>query len=428
MESPLLDPPAGLASQAMASAAPSGDQLRTSCCIVGGGPAGMMLGFLLARAGVEVVVLEKHADFLRDFRGDTIHPSILEVIYELGLLKEFLKRPHQELPRLTAKIGDEDVTIADFTHLPTHCKFIAFMPQWDFLNFLAEQGSRYPSFHLRTEAEVVSLITKDGRVTGVEAKTPEGTLRVEADLVVGADGRASIVRERAGLEVVDLGAPMDALWMQISRGPGDPGQTFGRITAGQILALIDRGSYWQVAYVIPKGGFDEIRRKGIEALRKAIALLAPFFADRVGELRDWNDVKLLTVRVDHLRRWYRDGLLCIGDAAHAMSPIGGVGINLAIQDAVAAANILATPLRSRTATEASLDAVQKRRELPTRLTQRAQVFMQERVIRSVLSSSQQTMSLPLALRLLRRWPFLQRLPAYLVGVGVRPEHVRTSAP
>jgi 2-polyprenyl-6-methoxyphenol hydroxylase-like FAD-dependent oxidoreductase len=427
MDSPMLDQPAGVASQAIAPAEPLGDQLRTSCCIVGGGPAGMMLGFLLARAGVNVVVLEKHPDFLRDFRGDTIHPSTLEVIHELGLLDEFLKRPHQELPRLTAKIGDDDVTIADFTHLPTRCKFIAFMPQWDFLNFLAEQGSRYPAFHLRTEAEVVSLITRDGRVTGVEARTPAGTLRVEADLVVGADGRASVVRERAGLEVVDLGAPMDALWMQISRGPNDPGQTFGRITAGQILALIDRGSYWQVAYVIPKGGFDEIRRKGIETLRKAIAVLAPFFGDRVGELRDWDDVKLLTVRVDHLRRWYRDGLLCIGDAAHAMSPIGGVGINLAIQDAVAAANILATPLGHRTTTEASLEAVQKRRELPTRLTQRAQVFMQERVIRNVLSSSQQTMSLPLALRLLRRWPLLQRIPAYLVGVGVRPEHVRTPA-
>jgi 2-polyprenyl-6-methoxyphenol hydroxylase-like FAD-dependent oxidoreductase len=423
----MLDPSAGVASQSMAPAALPGNQLRTNCCIVGGGPAGMMLGFLLARAGVHVVVLEKHADFLRDFRGDTIHPSTLEVVYELGLLDLFLSRPHQELPRLTAKVGDEDVTVADFTHLPTHCKFIAFMPQWEFLNFLAEQGGRYPSFHLRTEAEVVSLTTRDGRVTGVEAQTPDGTLRVEADLVVGADGRGSVVRQQAGLEVVDLGAPMDALWMEISRGPNDPGQTFGRITAGQILALIDRGRYWQVGYVIPKGGYDEIRRKGIEALRKAIALLAPFFGDRVSELRDWNDIKLLTVRVDHLRQWYRPGLLCIGDAAHAMSPIGGVGINLAIQDAVAAANILAAPLTSRTVTEASLDAVQKRRELPTRLTQRAQVFMQERVIRGVLSSSQQAMPLPLLLRMLRRWPLLQRVPAYLVGVGVRPEHVRTPA-
>jgi 2-polyprenyl-6-methoxyphenol hydroxylase-like FAD-dependent oxidoreductase len=384
----------------------------------------MMLGFLLARAGVDVVVLEKHADFLRDFRGDTIHPSTLEVMHELGLLDEFLKRPHTELPRLTAKIGNHDVTIADFTHLPTRCKFIAFMPQWDFLNFLAEHGRRYPTFHLRMEAEVTAVRQEDGRVTGVEARTPTGTLQVDAELVVGADGRGSTVREQAGLEVIDLGAPMDALWMQISKSPGDPGQTLGRITAGQILVSIDRGDYWLVAYVIAKGGFEEIRRQGLPALREAISRMAPFFRERLGELRDWSDVKLLTVRVDHLRRWYRPGLLCIGDAAHAMSPIGGVGINLAIQDAVAAANLLATPLRNGTVKEGDLAAVQKRRELPTSLTQRIQVFMQEREIRSVRSSTQLTTSLPLALRLLRRWPVLQRIPAYLVGVGVRPEHVR----
>ena len=384
----------------------------------------MMLGFLLARAGVDVVVLEKHADFLRDFRGDTIHPSTLEVMHELGLLDEFLKRPHTELPRLTAKIGNHDVTIADFTHLPTRCKFIAFMPQWDFLNFLVKHAKRYPSFHLRMETEVTGLRLRDGRVTGVEARTPTGTLQVDAELVVGADGRGSTVREQAGLEVIDLGAPMDALWMQISKGLGDPGQTLGRIAAGRILVSIDRGDYWQVAYVIPKGGFEEIRRRGLPALREAIAAMAPFFHERLGELRDWNDVKLLTVRVDRLRRWFRPGLLCIGDAAHAMSPIGGVGINLAIQDAVAAANILAAPLRNGTVTETNLAAVQKRRELPTRLTQRVQVFMQDRVIRSVLSSTQPTMSLALPLRLLRRWPLLQRIPARLVGVGVRPEHVR----
>jgi 2-polyprenyl-6-methoxyphenol hydroxylase-like FAD-dependent oxidoreductase len=403
------------------------DSIQTRCCIAGGGPAGMMLGFLLARAGVDVVVLEKHADFLRDFRGDTIHPSTLEVMHELGLLEEFLKRPHAELARLTAKIGDDDVTIADFSHLPTRCKFIAFMPQWDFLNFLAEQGRRYPTFHLRMEAEVTAVRQHDGRVTGLEARTPQGPLRIDTGLVVGADGRGSTVREQAGLEIIDLGAPMDALWMQISKSPGDPGQTLGRITAGQILVSIDRGDYWQVAYVIAKGGFEAIRRQGLSALRAAIARMAPFFRERLEELRDWTDVKLLTVRVDHLRRWYRPGLLCIGDAAHAMSPIGGVGINLAVQDAVAAANTLAAPLRDGALTEANLAAVQKRRELPTRLTQRVQVFMQERVIRSVLSSSQQAMSLPLALRLLRRWPLLQRIPAYLVGVGVRPEHVRVPA-
>jgi 2-polyprenyl-6-methoxyphenol hydroxylase-like FAD-dependent oxidoreductase len=385
----------------------------------------MMLGFLLARAGVDVIVLEKHADFLRDFRGDTIHPSTLEVIHELGLLEEFLQRPHQELPQLAAKINDEQVTIADFSHLPTRCKFIAFMPQWDFLNFLVEQAKRYPTFHLRMEAEVTRLGHRNGRVTGVEARTPRGTLLVDADLVVGADGRGSTVREQAGLEVIDLGAPMDALWMRLSKAPGDPGQTFGRITSGQILALIDRGDYWQVAYVIPKGGFEEIRRKGLPALREAIATLAPFFRDRVGELGDWTDVKLLTVRVDHLRRWYQDGLLCIGDAAHAMSPIGGVGINLAIQDAVAAANILALPLRYGTASQANLHAVQRRLEFPTSVTQRVLVFMQNRVIRRVLANTQQPAALPLPLRLLQRWRMLQRIPAYLVGIGVRPEHVRT---
>jgi 2-polyprenyl-6-methoxyphenol hydroxylase-like FAD-dependent oxidoreductase len=401
-----------------------GDSVQTRCCIAGGGPAGMMLGYLLARAGVDVVILEKHADFLRDFRGDTIHPSTLELMHELGLLDEFLRRPHTELPRLTGRIGNNDFTIADFTHLPTRCKFIVFMPQWDFLNFLAEHGRRYPTFHLRMEAEVTELRQLDGSITGVEARTPQGPLRIDADLVVGADGRGSTVREKARLEIIDLGAPMDALWMQISKSPGDPGQTLGRIAAGQILVSIDRGDYWQAAYVIPKGGFEEIRRQGLPALREAISRMAPFFRARLEELRDWNDVKLLTVRVDRLRQWYRPGLLCIGDAAHAMSPIGGVGINLAVQDAVAAANLLAAPLRNGTITEANLHAVQKRRELPTRVTQRVQVFMQDRVIRSVLSSNQLSTSLPLALRLLRRWPLLQRIPAYLVGVGVRPEHVR----
>jgi 2-polyprenyl-6-methoxyphenol hydroxylase-like FAD-dependent oxidoreductase len=407
---------------------PTDDRIRTGCCIAGGGPAGMMLGFLLARAGVDVVVLEKHADFLRDFRGDTIHPSTLEVMHELGLLEEFLRRPHQELTRLDALIGETSMTIADFSHLPTRCKFIAFMPQWEFLNFLAEQGRRYPTFHLRMEAEVTDLILEGGRVAGVEAKTPEGRLRVEAGLVVGADGRSSTVRELAGLESVELGAPMDALWMQISKNPADPGQTFGRIAAGQILVLIDRGNYWQCAYVIPKGAFEDIRRRGLPGLRDAIATLAPFLRDRVGELIDWSEVKLLTVKVDRLRQWYRPGLLCLGDAAHAMSPIGGVGINLAVQDAVAAANILTLPLRRGAATPEHLRAVQRRRELPTRVTQGIQVFMQNRVIRNVLASSQQPVSLPRALRLLRRWRWLQRIPAYLVGLGVRPEHVRAAGP
>ncbi len=387
----------------------------------------MMLGFLLARAGVDVVVLEKHADFLRDFRGDTIHPSTLELMHELGLLEEFLRRPHTELSRLEGQIGDTRLTIGDFTHLPTKCKFIAFMPQWEFLNFLAEQGRRYPAFHLRMETEVTGLIMEGGRVAGVEARAPEGPLRIEADLVVGADGRGSTVRQQAGLQIIDLGAPMDALWMQVSRAPTDPGQTLGRIAAGQILVLIDRGDYWQCAYVIAKGKFDEIRGRGLPALRDAIAGIAPFLRDRLAELRDWDQVKLLTVKVDRLRQWHRPGLLCIGDAAHAMSPIGGVGINLAVQDAVAAANILALPLRNGPPTPAQLNAVQRRREFPTRVTQGGQLFLQNRVIRNVLSSTQRQISLPLPLRLLRRWPWLQRIPAYLVGIGVRPEHIRVPA-
>ena len=406
---------------------PTDEPSRTGCCIAGGGPAGMMLGFLLARAGVDVVVLEKHADFLRDFRGDTIHPSTLEVMHELGLLDEFLRGPHQELTHLDGQVGDSYLTIADFSHLPTRCKFIALMPQWDFLNFLAEQARRYPTFHLRMEAEVTGLIVESGRVTGVEATTPRGMQRFMADLVVGADGRSSTVRQQAGLESIDLGAPMDALWMRISKTPSDPGQTFGRVAAGQILVLIDRGDYWQCAYVIPKGGIEIIRRRGLPALRDDIAELQPFLRNRMSELKDWNDVKLLTVKVDRLRQWYRPGLLCLGDAAHAMSPIGGVGINLAIQDAVAAANVLALPLRNGAVGPEHLRAVQRRREFPTRVTQGVQVFIQNRVIRNVLSSSQPLVSLPLPLRLLRRWRRLQRIPAYLVGVGVRPEHVRVPA-
>lgn len=401
--------------------------IRTRCCIAGGGPAGMMLGFLLARAGIDVVVLEKHPDFLRDFRGDTIHPSTLEVMYELGLLDQFLLRPHQELPRIGVQIGDKRITIADFSHLPTHSKFIAFMPQWDFLNFLAEAGQRYPGFHLHMQAEVTGLLQQQSQVTGVEATTPNGMLRIEADLVVGADGRGSTVRRLAGLEVLDLGAPMDALWMQLSHSPGDPPQTLGRVAAGQILVLIDRGDYWQAAYVIPKGGYDEIRRRGLPALRSALTTLAPFLADRVAELRNWDDIKLLTVRVDRLSRWYQAGLLCIGDAAHAMSPIGGVGINLAIQDAVATANQLALPFLRGAPTIGDLRAVQQRREFATRVTQRVQLFMQDRVIRPVLTTTQQPTSLPWVLQLLRRSPLLQRLPAYLVGIGVRPEHVRGAA-
>jgi 2-polyprenyl-6-methoxyphenol hydroxylase-like FAD-dependent oxidoreductase len=384
----------------------------------------MMLGFLLARAGVDVVVLEKHADFLRDFRGDTIHPSTLELMYELGILEEFLKRRHQEVRELGAQVGKDVVKIADFTHLPTHCKFLALMPQWDFLDFIVEQGRRYPRFQVRMQVEAIDLIEQDGRVVGVSAKTPDGALEIRARLTVGADGRHSVVRERADFEVMDLGAPMDVLWMRISRRPSDPGQTLGHVEAGKMLVMIDREDYWQCGFIIPKGGIDEIRKRGIEQFREEIVTLQPFLRDRVGELRDWKDVSLLTVKVDRLRQWSRPGLLCIGDAAHAMSPVGGVGINLAIQDAVAAANILAARLAAGELREQDLHAVQRRREFPTRATQRLQILVQNSVVRRVLASAQ-PLTVPWPLKLMQRWPLLRRIPARVIGMGFRPEHVQT---
>ncbi len=394
-------------------------------CIAGGGPAGMMLGYLLARAGRPVIVLEKHADFFRDFRGDTIHPSTLEVMYELGLLEEFLAVAHDEVRELGGQVGGERVTIADFRHLPTHCKMIALMPQWDFLNFLAERARRYPHFRLLMQADVTDLIVEKSRagerVTGVRARTPLGDQEFRADLVVGADGRSSVVRERAGLTVRDIGAPMDVLWFRIGRATSDPEQVFGFVDAGKILVLIGRSGYWQCGFVIRKGGYDEIVRRGIDAFRAELVALAPFLRERAAsELQSFDDVHVLTVKIDRLERWYRDGLLCIGDAAHAMSPIGGVGINLAIQDAVAASNILAAGDPAATAT---LAAVQRRRELPTRVTQGVQVFLQRNVIERVLGGGR--IRPPLLLRVLDRVPLLQRLPAYAVGIGVRPEHVRS---
>ena len=384
----------------------------------------MMLGFLLARAGVKVAVLEKHADFLRDFRGDTIHPSTLDVIDELGLLDEFLKLPHQEARRLTGVIGDTAIQIADFSHLPTRCRFIALMPQWDFLNFMAEQGRRYPTFDLRMQAEVTGLIEQDGRIAGVRALTPDGPLTITSTLVIGADGRHSVVRERAGLPIKDLGAPIDVLWMRLSRRPSDGSEPLGRMGAGKIFIMIDRGDYWQCAFVIPKGAAEELKARGIDAFRASIAELAPTLRDRVEELRSWDDVSLLTVKIDRLRKWYRRGLLCIGDAAHAMSPVGGVGINLAIQDAVAAANRLAEPLRAGSVTEDDLAAVQRRRMFPTQATQWLQVFIQNNVLRRVLVS-RVAPTPPWPVRLLGRSPLLQRVPARLVGLGIRPEHVHT---
>ena len=399
-------------------------ELHVRCCIAGGGPAGMMLGFLLARAGVEVVVLEKHGDFLRDFRGDTIHPSTLELMHELGILNEFLKRPHQELRELAGQIGNETIPLADFSHLSTKCKFIAFMPQWDFLNFIVEHARAYPTFRLLMQAEVTELIEEAGRITGVKVVTTEGPLKVWADLVVGADGRHSIVRERAKLEVQELGAPIDVLWFRISRQPNDPSQALGRFVGGKIMVMLNRDDYWQCGFVISKGGFDALKQRGLDLFHDDIVSVAPFLKDRVSQLRDWNEIRLLTVVVDRLRQWYRAGLLCIGDSAHAMSPVGGVGINLAIQDAVAAANILAGALTQNKVTTNDLAKVQKRRLLPTRLTQGVQVFIQNRVLGRVLGTNQQ-ISAPWFLRLFRHWPFLRRIPARMIGIGFRPEHIET---
>jgi 2-polyprenyl-6-methoxyphenol hydroxylase-like FAD-dependent oxidoreductase len=397
--------------------------IQTRCCIVGGGPAGMMLGFLLARAGLDVVVLEKHADFLRDFRGDTIHPSTLELMHELGLLAEFIKLPHERAEELSGRYGDMPVTIADFRHLPTQCKYIALMPQWDFLNFLADRGRGYQGFRLLMSTEAIGLIEEGGRTVAVRARAPEGEIEIRAGLVVGCDGRHSTLREQAHFQVEELGAPMDVEWFRLSRRPDDPSATGGLFLPGRIFVMLNRGDFWQCAYVIPKDGDAEIRRKGLAAFRAGIVSAVPMFADRVDEIASWDQVKLLTVAVDRMPRWYRSGLLFIGDAAHAMSPIGGVGVNLAVQDAVAAANILAEPLLSGVIGDDVLAKVQERREFPTRVTQRIQVLMQNNIIRTVLSGEE--LKPPLPLRLLAAWPLLRRLPARLLGLGVRPEHIRT---
>ena len=382
----------------------------------------MMLGLLLARAGVSVVVLEKHADFLRDFRGDTIHPSTLEVMHELGLVDDLLKLPHQKAFHLNGQIGATHVRMADFSHLPVHCPFIAMMPQWDFLTFLADRAEAYTGFRLMMQLPAVSLIQEEGRVTGVRAQGPDGPVDIHAALTIAADGRHSTLRDEAGFISDDFGAPMDVLWFRVARAPGDPQEILGRIDAGRIAVMIDRGDYWQCGFVIAKGSGDGLRAQGIENFRRAVAAVTPFSEERLAELRDFSAVSQLTVSIDRLRTWHMPGLLCIGDAAHAMSPAGGVGINLAIQDAVAAANILSGPLRSGEVSDADLARVQRRREWPVAMTQRMQVALQNRIIASALAA-RGAVAVPWIIRLMQRLPILQRIPARLIGMGFRPEHV-----
>ncbi len=396
--------------------------IRARCVVVGGGPAGMMTGYLLARAGVEVAVLEKHADFNRDFRGDTIHPSTLELMHELGLLEEFLKLSHQEFSQLRGIFNGHIAAMADFSRLPTHCKFIGFMPQWDFLNFFAGKAKAFPSFALHMQHEVVDLIIEADRVVGVRVKTPDGFLDFIADLVIGADGRHAITHTRAGFEIQELGAPIDVLWMHISKRDSDPEQLFGFFRHGKLLVLIDRGNYYQAGFVIPKGGIEIAKQRGLSALHSEIVALAPFLQDRITELDDWSKIKLLTVQINRLRKWAREGLLCIGDSAHAMSPAGGVGINLALQDAVATANLLAAKLKKGTVSLADLEQVQKRREWPTRLIQAMQAFIHRHVVTGRESKAGD--SLPILVRLLQWFPSLRSLPARFIGLGPRPEHIQ----
>jgi 2-polyprenyl-6-methoxyphenol hydroxylase-like FAD-dependent oxidoreductase len=401
-------------------------ELTTQCCIAGGGPAGIMLGYLLARSGIDVIVLEKHKDFFRDFRGDTVHPSTLTVLDELGLLQDFLKLRHSEIRKLSGNVFGHVFQLVDLKYVPGPCKFVAFIPQWDFLNFLAERGRSFPSFHLLIETEAQTLVEQNGRTVGVLAESRGEQLQINASLTVAADGRTSTLREEAALEVLDLGAPIDVLWFRLSKHAGEVYDTFGNIAAGGILVAIDRLDYYQCALVIKKGGFDVIRSRGLEAFHQTVARIAPFLADRVGELNDWDDIKLLTVAVNRLKQWYKPGLLFIGDAAHAMSPVGGIGINLAIQDAVAASNILTEPLRRGVPTEADLERVQSRREEPTRKTQALQIFIHNNLLNRVLDSSQK-IGPPFAFRLLNWIPILRAIPARTIGIGFQPEHVETKA-
>lgn len=396
---------------------------QSSCCIVGAGPAGLMLGLLLARASVPVTVVEKHDDFLRDFRGDTIHPSTLEVMAELGLLDEFLALPHQQAPALYAEINGRTAKIADFSRLPTRCKFIAFMPQWDFLDFLAREAAVYPGFRLLTGCQVVGLVEEGGAVQGVRIIERGNEKTIRALLTVGADGRESIVRREAGLEIEDLGSNVDVLWMRVSRRRDDPAMPMGHAGPSQGLVMIDRGDYWQIGFVIGKGRFEDVKGDGLPALRKRLAAVAPLPLERFEEIAAWPDVHLLRVRMDRAKRWWKPGLLCIGDAAHAMSPIGGVGVNLAVQDAVAAANVLSGPLKDGTFSSMHLAAVQKRRAFPTKATQKVQLMMRRK--RSPTADASRPKRPPAFLRFIARSRLLPHLTGRLIGIGFRPEHIRS---
>jgi 2-polyprenyl-6-methoxyphenol hydroxylase-like FAD-dependent oxidoreductase len=399
--------------------------MKVRCCVVGGGPAGMMLGYLLGRSGIDVVVLEKHADFFRDFRGDTVHPSTLQVMDELGLIDGFLKLPHQRLQRMEGKFGGQTVRIADLSRLRVKYPFIAFMPQWDFLNFLREAGKRFASLKVMMSTEAIDLLRDGERVTGVRAKTPDGVIDIEADLTVACDGRHSLVRERAGLEVEEIGAPMDVLWFRAGKRADENESLFARVDPGKMMVTFDRGDYWQCAFVIAKGRYDQVKARGLPALLDDIARMAPILKPGLAEVRSWDDVKLLTVAINRLKRWTRPGLLCIGDAAHAMSPVGGVGVNLAVQDAVATANLLAAKLARGCPSEDELDAVRRRREFPVKMTQRMQVIAQDNIVSAALKPGNQPLKVPLVMRIVTAVPWLQGVTARFVGLGVRPEHVQS---
>jgi 2-polyprenyl-6-methoxyphenol hydroxylase-like FAD-dependent oxidoreductase len=404
---------------------PARRTVKTRCCIVGGGPAGMMLGYLLGRAGIDTIVLEKHADFFRDFRGDTVHPSTLQVMDELGLIDGFLKLPHQELQKMDGQFGGSSIRIADLGRINAKYPFIAFMPQWDFLNFLREHGKQFPSFKVMMNAEATDLIWSDDSVVGVKANTPEGPVEIRADLTVACDGRHSVVRGKARLEVKEIGAPMDVLWFRVGKGTNESESVFARVETGKMMVTFDRGDYWQCAYVIAKNQYDAVKARGLDALRGEIVRLAPILTSGISDVKTWDDVKLLTVAINRLKRWTRPGLLCIGDAAHAMSPVGGVGVNLAVQDAVATANLLAAKLTKGRPSEDELDAVRKRREFPVRMTQRMQVVVQNNIISVALKPGDAPLKAPLAARIINAVPWLQGITARFIGLGVRPEHVQS---